>query len=78
MGDEVVIGLDPHKASNTIAVLDRDETLLTRRRFPHSDDGLVAMFSAVTVYPKRGCGRSRARTGSAGTSPSDWSRRVRP
>jgi transposase len=53
MVDEVVIGLDPHKASNTITVLDRDETLLTRRRFVHSDDGLVAMFSAVTVYPKR-------------------------
>lgn len=27
---EVVIGLDPHKASNTIAVLDRDETILTQ------------------------------------------------
>jgi transposase len=53
MINEVVIGLDPHKASNTIAVLDRDESLLTRRRFVHSDDGLVAMFNAVTVYPKR-------------------------
>jgi transposase len=53
MVQEVVIGLDPHKASNTIAVLDRDESLLTRRRFVHSDDGLVAMFNAVAVYPKR-------------------------
>ena len=53
MVDEVVIGLDPHKASNTIAVLNRNETLLTRRRFVHSDDGLVAMFDAVVVYPKR-------------------------
>jgi transposase len=53
MVDEVVIGLDPHKASNTIAVLDRAEKLLARRRFVHSDDGLVAMFEAVTVYPKR-------------------------
>ena len=53
MIDEVVIGLDPHKVSNTIAVLQRDETLLTRRRFEHSDAGLVAMFEAVAVYPKR-------------------------
>ena len=53
MVDEVVIGLDPHKASNTIAVLNRNETLLTRRRFVHSDDGLVAMFDAVVTYPKR-------------------------
>ena len=27
---EMIIGLDPHKASNTIAVLDRDETLHVR------------------------------------------------
>jgi len=53
MMEEVVIGLDPHKSSNTIAVLQRDETLLARRRFTHSDDGLVAMFDAVSDYPKR-------------------------
>jgi hypothetical protein len=33
MTDQVIIGMDPHKASNTIAVLARDETPLTRRRF---------------------------------------------
>ena len=29
----LVIGLDPHKASNTIAVLDADEMVQVRRRF---------------------------------------------
>jgi transposase len=53
MIDEVVIGLDPHKESNTIAVLQRDETLVARRRFVHNDDGLVAMFAAVAECPKR-------------------------
>ena len=53
MLNEVVIGLDPHKVSNTIVVLERDETLLTRRRFVHDDDGLVAMFAAVAEFPKR-------------------------
>ena len=53
MLNEVVIGLDPHKVSNTIAVLERDETLVTRRRFVHDDDGLVAMFAAVAEFPKR-------------------------
>lgn len=53
MIEEVVIGLDPHKKSNTIAVVQRDETLLIRRRFEHSDDGLVAMLAAVAEYPKR-------------------------
>ena len=53
MIEEVVIGLDPHKKSNTIAVVQRDETLLTRRRFEHSEDGLVAMLDAVAEHPKR-------------------------
>ena len=53
MLNEVVIGLDPHKVSNTIVVLERDETLLTRRRFVHDDDGFVAMFAAVAEFPKR-------------------------
>ena len=33
MDEMVIIGMDPHKASNTIAVLDSTENLLTRRRF---------------------------------------------
>jgi transposase len=53
MLNEVVIGLDPHKVSNTIVVLERDETLLTRRRFVHDDEGFVAMFVAVAGFPKR-------------------------
>ena len=50
---QVIIGMDPHKASNTIAVLARDETLLTRRRFANSDDGFVEMLAAVAEYPDR-------------------------
>lgn len=53
MTDQVIIGMDPHKASNTIAVLARDETLLTRRRFVNSDDGFVEMLAAVAEYPDR-------------------------
>jgi transposase len=53
MTDQVIIGMDPHKASNTIAVLARDETLLTRRRFANSDDGFVEMLAAVAEYPDR-------------------------
>jgi transposase len=51
--DEMMIGLDPHKASNTIAVLDRDEGLLFRRRFDQSDDGIDLMLEAVVSWPKR-------------------------
>ena len=38
---QVIIGMDPHKSSNTIAVPTRDETMLARRRFVNSDDGFV-------------------------------------
>ena len=51
--EQVIIGMDPHKSSNTIAVLTRDETMLTRRRFQHSDDGFVELLEAVADYPDR-------------------------
>ena len=53
MTEQVIIGMDPHKSSNTIAVLARDETMLTRRRFTHSDDGFVEMLDAVADYTER-------------------------
>ena len=49
----LVIGLDPHKASNTIAVLDAEETLVARRRFENTADGLVAMLDAVSGWSER-------------------------
>lgn len=53
MTEPVIIGMDPHKSSNTIAVLARDETLLARRRFENSHDGLVAMLDAVAEHLDR-------------------------
>ncbi len=53
MHDQVIIGMDPHKASNTIAVLTKSEELLTRRRFENSDDGFIEMLAAVDEYPAR-------------------------
>ena len=50
---EVIIGLDPHKASNTIAVLERDETFRLRRRFDNTDEGLVEMLDAVAGFGDR-------------------------
>jgi hypothetical protein len=37
---ELIIGLGPHKASNTIAVLHRHEILLFRDRFDHGKNGI--------------------------------------
>jgi len=50
---EMIVGLDPHKASNTIAVLDRDETLLVRCRFDNTAEGVVEMLAAVAGFPTR-------------------------
>ena len=50
---EMVIGLDPHKASNTIAVLDRDEMLELQQRFENTADGMVAMLDAVAEFTDR-------------------------
>jgi len=50
---EMVIGLDPHKASNTIAVLDRDEMLELEQRFDNTARGMVAMLDAVAEFTDR-------------------------
>ena len=49
----MIIGLDPHKASNTITVMDRDETLHVRCRFDNTAEGMVAMLDAVGEYTER-------------------------
>jgi transposase len=48
----VIIGVDPHKASNTIAVLDGDEVLVDRR-FANTKAGFTAMLTAVAAWPER-------------------------
>ena len=50
---EMTIGLDPHKASNTIAVLDRVEAVQFRRRFDQTEQGIDAMLAAVVSWPNR-------------------------
>ena len=50
---EMIIGLDPHKASNTIAVLSRDETLELQQRFENTAGGMVAMLDAVAEFTDR-------------------------
>ncbi len=51
--EAVVIGLDPHKASNTIAVLEPDETIVSQRRFVNSVEGFDEMMGSVAGYTDR-------------------------
>ena len=49
----VVIGMDPHKRSATIEVMDSDETVLGRGRYGTDPSGYRAMVRAVRHWPQR-------------------------
>jgi len=53
MDDEVLIGLDPHKASNTIAVMDRTDRVVAGGRFRNNDAGIVEMLDTVAEHERR-------------------------
>jgi transposase len=66
--EHVIIGVDPHKLSATIEVVDHHETLLTSGRFGTDKAGYAAMRKHVAAWPERtwavegsnGAGRSLA------------------
>lgn len=49
----MMIGVDPHKLSNTIVVIDRDEKVLARHRFANDRSGYRALKAEVRKYPDR-------------------------
>ena len=69
MNDDVMIAVDPHKASNTAAVLDPvSKTLIDSARFPNSTDGYEQLTAFAGRWAQRrwavegchGAGRSLA------------------
>jgi transposase len=51
--ERVVIGVDPHKLSATIEVVDEREHLLARGKFPTDRAGYAAMVKYVRGWPRR-------------------------
>lgn len=49
----VIIGVDPHKLSATIEVVDHQENLLGSGRFTTDQDGYSAMRRYVALWPER-------------------------
>jgi hypothetical protein len=49
----VVIGMDPHKRSATIAIIDERERVLTQGRFGTDTDGYQQMLAAGREFPSR-------------------------
>ena len=90
METKVLIGVDPHKATNALAVLDEHGELLGRTEFPADRKGLEALERWAANFPRRkwaveganGLGRTLAhRLASAGENvvdvPPKLSARVR-
>ena len=50
---KVFIGVDPHKLSVTIEVVDQDETVLASGRFATDNGGYRAMLKRVAPWPDR-------------------------
>ncbi len=50
---KVIIGVDPHKLSATIEVVDRHEKLLGSGRFSTDQAGYTAMRAYVKAWPER-------------------------
>jgi transposase len=49
----VVIGMDPHKRSATIEVIDERERVLSRGRYPTDTEGYARMLAAGRLFPAR-------------------------
>ena len=67
----VIIGMDPHKRSATIEVVDERGRVLAAGRFGTDKAGYAEMLAAGREHPS-GCGRWRAATASASTSRTGW------
>lgn len=50
---EVTIGVDPHKATTTISVLDATGAVVLQARFANTHRGFNEMRKAVAVFPTR-------------------------
>ena len=49
----VVIGVDPHKASNTLVVIDAHEQVLAEQRFANDRAGYRSMKTFARAFPER-------------------------
>ena len=54
--EQVIIGVDPHKLSATIEVVDHREKLLGSGRFTTDRAGYAAMRKYVDAWPRAGLG----------------------
>ena len=73
----VIIGMDPHKRSATIEVIDQRAQRLEVDRFGTDKAGYAELLAAGRKY-RIGCGQLRAATASVSTSRTGWCMTARP
>ncbi len=74
----VIIGMDPHKRSATIEIIDDREKVLAQGRFGTDRAGYQAMLALGRQLHGPGLGGGGLRRASAGTSPNAWSPTAKP
>jgi transposase len=72
MQTKVLIGVDPHKATNALAALDEHGELLERRQFPADRKGLEALERWAANFPRRKWAVEGANGLWAGLWPTGW------
>ena len=72
----VVIGVDPHKASNTLVVIDAHEQVVAEQRFVNDRAGYRSMKTFARSFTASGPGRWKAPAVSGPGWPSGWSPRT--
>ena len=76
---KVLIGVDPHKASVALAVVDEASgELLERATFPQNRAGLRSLERWAARYPERRSRRWRTPAASVGTWRAGWQRPASP
>jgi transposase len=73
----VIIGMDPHKRSATIEIVDEQARVLAVGRYGTDRAGYAQMLAVGWRYPDRGWAVEAA-TASANTSPIVWSTTAKP
>ena len=69
--EQVIIGVDPHKLSATIEVVDDHERKLGQGRFTTDQAGYAAMLTYAKAWPRAGVGgrgRQRRRPSAGATA----------
>jgi hypothetical protein len=74
---KVLIGVDPHKATNAAVAIDEHGEVVGQAAFPANRSGITGRWSAGLSASGDAAGRSRAQAASGDPWPRSWPPRAR-